>query len=53
MDCGVRLGWLINPQDKQVEVYRLGEDVEVLDNPQSLRGENVCSGLTVDLADIL
>jgi Uma2 family endonuclease len=50
--CGVRLGWLINPQDKQVEIYRQGQDKEVIDNPSSLLGEDVCSGLTVDLADI-
>lgn len=52
IDCGVRFGWLINPTDKQVEIYRQGEDVEVLDNPQSLSGEDVLPGLVVDLADI-
>ena len=53
MFCGVKLGWLINPQNKQVEIYRNGQDKEVLDNPQSLSGENICSGLTVDLSQIL
>jgi Uma2 family endonuclease len=49
---GVRLGWLINPQDKQVEIYRQGQSKEVLDNPSSLSGEDVLSGLEVDLTDI-
>ncbi len=27
IDNGLRLGWLINPQDKQVEIYRPGKPV--------------------------
>jgi Uma2 family endonuclease len=30
---GVRLGWILNPQDQQVEIYRLGKPVEVLTAP--------------------
>jgi Uma2 family endonuclease len=37
-DNGVRLGWLIDPQKRQVEIYRLGQEVEVLESPSSLRG---------------
>ena len=53
MNCGVRLGWLINPDDKQVEIYRLGKDPEILDNPQSLFGEDIMPNLVVDLSEIL
>ena len=53
MDCGIRLGWLINPQDKQVEIYRQGQNKDVLANPASLSGESILPGLTVDLTDIL
>ena len=53
MDCGVRLGWLINPQDRQVEIYRQGQDKNILDNPNALLGEDVLPGLIVDLTDIL
>lgn len=53
IDNGVRLGWLLNPQDQQVEVYRLGQPVEVLQSPQSLSGEGVLPGLTLDLSRIL
>ncbi|MEM8718304.1 MAG: Uma2 family endonuclease [Cyanobacteria bacterium P01_G01_bin.39] len=52
INCGVKLGWLINPEDKQVEIYRNAQDKEVLYNPQSLSGENVLPNLVVDLADI-
>ena len=52
LDNGVRLGWLINPKVKQVEIYRLGQDVELLDSPQSISGENVLPGFTLDLTNI-
>jgi Uma2 family endonuclease len=47
--CGVRLGWLINPQDRQVEIYRLGKEVEVLNNPVSVGGEDVLLEFVLDL----
>ena len=49
---GVRLGWLINPQQQQVEIYRLGREVEILQSPTSLSGEDVLSGFTLDLNSI-
>ena len=52
-DNGVRLGWLIDPQNKRVEVYRLGQDVEVLECPTSLSGEDVLPGFILDLSQIL
>ncbi len=53
MDNGARLGWLIDPESNRVEVYRPGQDVEVLDNPASLSGEDVLPGFTLDLKGIL
>ena len=53
LDCGVRLGWLIDPQNQQVEIYRLGQNVEVLKSPLSLSGEDVLSGFVLDLTGIL
>ena len=41
LGSGLRLGWLINPQDQQVEIYRLGQDVEILAYPATLSGEDV------------
>jgi Uma2 family endonuclease len=48
-DNGVRLGWLINPQQKQVEVYRLEQAVEVLNSPTMLSGEAVLPGFELNL----
>lgn len=53
LSCGVKLGWLINPDAKEVEIYRLGKKKEILKNPSSLSGEEILPGLTVDLRDIL
>jgi len=50
---GVRLGWLINPKDRQVEIYRQGRDVEVIQSPTTLSGEDVLPGLVLDLKGIL
>ncbi|MDJ0648448.1 MAG: Uma2 family endonuclease [Xenococcaceae cyanobacterium MO_188.B19] len=52
IDCGVRLGWLINPDDKQVEIYRQGKEKEVVNNPRTLSGEDIMPGLVVDLSEI-
>ncbi|NEO88766.1 MAG: Uma2 family endonuclease [Moorea sp. SIO3G5] len=46
---GVRLGWLINPQARQVEIYRPGQVVEVLESPKTLSGEEVLPGFVLDL----
>ncbi|WNZ46336.1 Uma2 family endonuclease [Leptolyngbya boryana CZ1] len=50
LESGVRLGWLFNPQDQQVEIYRQGQEKEVQPLPTTLSGEDVLPGfeLTVD-----
>lgn len=52
INCGVKLGWLIDPDRKEVEIYRYGVDRELVEHPDSLLGEELLPGLTVDLADI-
>ncbi len=49
---GVLLGWLINPQDREVEIYRLGQDVEILKSPSELSGEDVLPNFILDLTTI-
>ena len=49
MDNGAKLGWLIDPQQHRVEIYRSGLAVEVLDNPTELSGENILSGFVLQL----
>ncbi|HEY9828378.1 MAG TPA: Uma2 family endonuclease [Stenomitos sp.] len=50
---GVRLGWLLNPQEREVEIYRLGQTVEVLRSPDRLFGEEVLPGFVLELKGIL
>jgi Uma2 family endonuclease len=47
---GLRLGWLINPQDKQVEIYRPGEEMEQMQYPVILSGETLLPGFTLEIA---
>jgi Uma2 family endonuclease len=51
-DNGVRLGLLINPQDRQVEIYRIDAEVEVLQSPNSVSCEDVLPGFELSLANI-
>jgi Uma2 family endonuclease len=48
-DNGVRLGWLIDPENYQVFCYRPQRAVEIFDNPRNLSGEDVLVGFVLDL----
>jgi Uma2 family endonuclease len=52
LSCGVKLGWLIAPDEAQVEIYRINRKTEILNSPNSLSGENILHNLIIDLADI-
>ncbi len=52
MENQVRLGWLIDRKNRKVEIYRLNREVEVLDNPATLSGEDVLPGFVLDLAEV-
>jgi Uma2 family endonuclease len=49
LNSGARLGWLLNPEAKQAEIYRAGQPVEVLQAPNMLSGESVLPGFTLSL----
>lgn len=53
LDNGARLGWLIDPETRQVAIYRPNQPVEVLQNPAALSGEDVLPGFVLDLSFIL
>jgi Uma2 family endonuclease len=52
IENGVRLGWLIDPQTKSVNVYRTGESVEVLRDVLQVSGEPELPGFVLDLREI-
>ena len=53
MAGGARLGWYIDPYGRRVYIYRAGREVEVLDNPQTLSGEDLLPGFAFDVTRLL
>jgi Uma2 family endonuclease len=52
VENGLRLGWLIDPKTKIVEIYRPNQGVEFLEFPLTLSGEDVLQDFTLSLAEI-
>ena len=52
VENGVRLGWLIDPLQRQVHVYCPGLAVEILDSPETVSGDPVLPGFTLNLLEI-
>ena len=49
---GAELGWLIDPFEKKVHVYRPQAQVECLDNPATVSGEPLLKGFVLDVRDL-
>jgi Uma2 family endonuclease len=49
LDSGLKLGWLINPQDQQVEIYRQNQPIEIVSLPTILSGENILPEFILEL----
>ncbi len=52
LDNGARLGWLIDPIERVVYVYRSGEVVERLETPGEVSGELVLPGFVLRLSAV-
>ena len=52
IDNGLRLGWLIHPEERTVYVYRPRKAVARLKNPKKLTGDPVLRGFVFELAEI-
>ena len=53
LEQGARLGWLLDPDSGEVQIYRPGRAPETLRNPTTLSGEDVLPGFVLDLKGIL
>lgn len=51
-DNGAVLGWLINRKSRQVEIYRPNQEVELLESPANVSGEDVLPGFILNLESI-
>jgi Uma2 family endonuclease len=49
---GARLGWLIDPLEKRVYVYRPGQPMETLDNPATVSGDPVLPGFVLNAREL-
>ena len=52
MANGCQLAWLIDPEKKQVYVYRRGQLMQVLDSPQTVNGDPELPGFVLDLEPV-
>ena len=50
---GARLGWLLDPVEKRVHIYRPRQGPECLENPEYVTGEDVLSGFKFNFQEIL
>jgi Uma2 family endonuclease len=49
---GAQLGWLIDPFEACVHIYRPGQAVECLENPTAVSGDPVLSGFVFNVSEI-
>ena len=52
IENGARLGWLIDPKNKRVYVYRPNSEEEILKNSTTTSGEDVLKDFELDLTEI-
>jgi Uma2 family endonuclease len=49
---GVRMGLLIDHQNQRVEIYRLGQEPEILEAPASIDCNEVMEGFILDMSRV-
>ena len=52
IENGVALGWLIDPTEHKIYVYRAEKEVETLENPAEISGEPLLQGFVLNLREI-
>ncbi|MBI2876894.1 MAG: Uma2 family endonuclease, partial [Candidatus Tectomicrobia bacterium] len=52
MENGAQLGWLIDPKERRVYVYRPGQPKECLENPETIAGDPLLNGFILDVHDV-
>ena len=53
MDGGARLGWYLDPYQIRAYIYRIGQPVEILDDPETLSGEEVLPGFVFEVRRLI
>ena len=52
MENQVKLGWLINRKTRRVEIYRQGQEKEIIECPAELSGEDILPSFVLNLQTI-
>lgn len=52
IENGARLGWLLDPSHRRVYVYKPGESIKELENPEKVSGEGILPGFELDLREV-
>jgi Uma2 family endonuclease len=52
LENGASRGWLIDPFKRQVYIYEPNHEVVVLDNPETVSGDPLLPGFTLNLAEL-
>jgi len=52
LDNGTQLGWLIDPRERRVYVYRTDQEVEVLTDAATVSGDPVLPGFELQLTEL-
>jgi len=52
LENGAEMGLLIDPEQKQVYLYRRGREVEILEDPKTIACDPVLPGFVLDLREI-
>ncbi len=52
IDNGLKLGWLIDPEERRVHIYLPESPVDILENPSQISGGSILSRFTLDLQEI-
>ena len=52
IDNGAQLAWLIDPETREVEIYRAGQESELMQDPTSLHGDGPIAGFTLNLLPV-
>ncbi|GAB4497914.1 MAG: Uma2 family endonuclease [Saprospiraceae bacterium] len=53
MDCGCRLGWLVDPQHRRTYVYFANGDIQTISFDDALSGGDVMPGLEMKMGEVL
>ena len=49
---GAQLGWLIDPLERKVHVYRVGITAEILNDPETVSGETLLNGFVLEVRSL-